>query len=253
MEEKNPIQVSDRLFLMLETLAEEGPMALMDLSRTLDLHKSTIHRLLLSLTYLGYVSQDAESGKYQLTFKLCELSNKILSRLDILDLIRPFLKKLAAATGETVHFVQLDGTEAVYIAKEESLQNSVRMVSKVGSRIPLYCSGVGKAMAADMPEEQLESIWKHSTVKALTKHTLTRYEDFLHTIEDVRRKGYALDDEENEMGVRCVAVSLPDYRGRAKYAFSISAPASRMSDTRIQELAEMLLKMKQDIMANQGL
>ncbi|MGI6069387.1 MAG: IclR family transcriptional regulator [Blautia sp.] len=253
MEEKNPIQVSDRLFLVLETLAEEGPTALMDLSRMLNLHKSTVHRLLLSLSYLGYVSQDGETGKYQLTFKLCELSNKILSRLDILDVIRPYLKKLAAATGETVHFVQLDGTEAVYIYKEESLQNSVRMVSKVGSRIPLYCSGVGKAMAADMSKEQLHTLWEQSPVHALTEHTITSYEDFMQTIQEVRKNGFALDDEENEIGVRCVAVSLPDYRGRAKYAFSISAPVSRMTDARTKELAQMLLEIKKDIVMQQGL
>lgn len=95
---------------------------------------------------MEYVKQDSETGKYSLSFKLLGLSNKLLSHIDILDTVRPCLKKLSEETGETVHFVQLDGLEAVYIYKEESHQNSIRMVSKVGSRIPLYCSGVGKAM-----------------------------------------------------------------------------------------------------------
>ncbi len=134
-----------------------------------------------------------ETGKYSLSLKLLGLSNKLLGHIDILDAVRPSLKALSQETGETVHFVQLDGIEAVYIYKEESNQNSVRMVSKVGSRIPLYCSGVGKAMAADMDEQQIQSIWEHSTIRKLTPHTIIDYTQFLAKIKEVREKGYALD------------------------------------------------------------
>ena len=173
MEEKNPIQVADRLFLVLETLASDGPIALADLSRQLALNKSTVHRLLCSLIYMGYVKQDTDTQKYDLSLKLLSLSNRLLSRMDILEVVRPHLKKLSEKTGETVHFVQLDGAEAVYIYKEESYQNSVRMVSKVGNRIPLYCSGVGKAMAADMEEEQIRRFWDASSIERLTPQTIT--------------------------------------------------------------------------------
>ena len=127
MEDKNPIQVADRLFLVLETLADTGSVTLAELCRQLGLNKSTLHRLLSSLIYMGYVKQDSETGKYSLTLKLLGLSNKLLGHMDILDAVRPSLKYLAEETGETVHFVQLEGTEAVYIYKEESTQNSVRM------------------------------------------------------------------------------------------------------------------------------
>lgn len=249
MENKNPIQVADRLFLVLETLADTGPVTLADLCRQLSLNKSTLHRILSSLIYMGYVKQDSETGRYSLSLKLLSLSNKMLGHMDILDAVRPSLKSLAQNTGETVHFVQLDGVEAVYIYKEESTQNSVRMVSKVGSRIPLYCSGVGKAMAADMKESQIQSIWEHSTIRKLTPHTITNYTQFLEKIKEVRKKGYALDDEENELGVRCLAVSVPDYLGRPKYAFSISAPASRMSDERIRQLSPILLDTKKEMLS----
>lgn len=246
MENKNPIQVADRLFLVLETLAETGPLPLTDLSRRLDLNKSTIHRLLTSLMYLGYVKQDAETGKYSLSFKILSLSNHLLEKMDILDTVRPILRQISNETGETVHFVQLDGTEAVYIYKEESTINSVRLVSKVGSRIPLYCSGVGKALMADMSPEKVKSIWEASEKKAYTPNTLTDYETFLECLEQVRKLGYALDNEENELGVRCIAVSLPDYSDVSRYAMSITAPVTRMSDSRILELADLLLKMKAD-------
>ena len=194
MENKNPIQVEDRLFLVLETLADTGPVTLADLCRQLSLNKSTLHRLLSSLIHMGYVKQDVETGKYSLSLKLLGLSNKLLGHIDILDAVRPSLKALSQETGETVHFVQLDGIEAVYIYKEESNQNSVRMVSKVGSRIPLYCSGVGKAMAADMDEQQIQSIWEHSTIRKLTPHTIIVDTQFVAKVKEVRENGYALDD-----------------------------------------------------------
>ena len=249
MEDKNPIQVADRLFLVLETLADTGSVTLAELCRQLGLNKSTLHRLLSSLIYMGYVKQDSETGKYSLTLKLLGLSNKLLGHMDILDAVRPSLKYLAEETGETVHFVQLEGTDAVYIYKEESTQNSVRMVSKVGSWIPLYCSGVGKAMAADMEEPQIQAIWDNSTIRKLTPHTIIDYNQFLEKIKEVREKGYALDDEENELGVRCIAVSIPDYLGHPKYAFSISAPVARMSDERILQLSAIVLKTKKEMLS----
>ena len=247
MENKNPIQVADRLFLVMEILAETGPVTLAELCSHLDLNKSTVHRLLSSLMYMEYVKQDSETGKYALSFKLLNLSNKLLSHIDILDTVRPCLRKLSAEIGETVHFVQLDGLDAVYICKEESQQNSIRMVSKVGSRIPLYCSGVGKAMMADMDSARIQTIWYDSDIKKLTPHTIIDYTQFLEKIKEVSTKGYALDDEENELGVRCIAVSIPDYKGRTKYAFSVSAPIGRMSDERIEELAKIVLEVKEEI------
>ena len=247
MENKNPIQVADRLFLVMEILAETGPVTLAELCSHLDLNKSTVHRLLSSLMYMEYVKQDSETGKYALSFKLLNLSNKLLSHIDILDTVRPCLRKLSAEIGETVHFVQLDGLDAVYICKEESQQNSIRMVSKVGNRIPLYCSGVGKAMMADMDPARIQTIWNDSDIKKLTPHTIIDYTQFLQKIKEVSTKGYALDDEENELGVRCIAVSIPDYKGRTKYAFSVSAPIGRMSDERIEELAKIVLEVKEEI------
>lgn len=246
MENRNPIQVADRLFLVLETLADAGPLPLTDLSRRLELNKSTVHRLLTSLMYLGYVKQDTETGKYSLSFKILSLSNRLLEKMDILDTVRPILRQISSETGETVHFVQIDGTDAVYICKEESTLNSVRMVSKVGNRIPLYCSGVGKAIMADLPEEKVKQIWNASEIKGYTPHTITDYDTLLDCLKQIRRQGYALDDEENELGVRCIAVSLSDYSGIYRYAMSITAPVTRMSDSRILELADVLLKMKAD-------
>lgn len=249
MEEKNPIQVSDRLFLVLETLAETGPVTLAALCQHLDLNKSTVHRLLCSLIYVGYVKQDPDSGKYSLSYKILALSSKALHHLDILETARPILKALAIETGETVHLVQLDGLEAVYIYKQEAYQNSIRMASKIGSRIPLYCSGVGKAMLADMRDEKVKEIWTRSKHHQLTPYTITRFDDLLEVIKKVRQNGYATDDEENEVGVRCIAASILDYNNKSQFAFSISAPTTRMTDERILQLSGIILETKKKLQA----
>lgn len=248
--QKNPIQVSERIFSAIECLAQHGAMGLQELSTALGLNKSTVHRILNSLICMDYVRQDAETSKYSLSFKICGLSNQILAKNSIIDIARPYIKELSARSGETVHLVQLDGINAIYIDKVEASQNSVRMISMVGKSIPLYCSGVGKAMLADMSDSKIESIWKRSSLHQLTEHTVTRYVDFMKLIEEARKSGYALDNEENELGVRCIAVSIKSYNGKSTHAISISAPKDRMSDNRILELKEMILKTKRQIEGN---
>lgn len=245
--QKNPIQVSERIFNTIECLAQNGAMGLQELSSKLSLNKSTVHRILNSLICMDYVRQDSESSKYSLSFKICGLSNQILARNSMIDIARPYIKELSSASGETVHLVQIDGINAIYIDKVEASKNSVRMISMVGKSIPLYCSGVGKAMLADLPNEKIESIWKHSSIRQLTKYTVTNYSDFLKLIDETRKTGYAMDNEENELGVRCIAVALKGYNGKSTHAISISAPKDRMSDKRILELKEMILKTKAQI------
>lgn len=245
--QKNPIQVSERIFHTIECLAQNGAMGLQELSADLGLNKSTVHRILNSLICMDYVRQDSETSKYSLSFKICGLSNQILAKNSMIDIARPYIKELSSASGETVHLVQIDGINATYIDKVEASQNSIRMISMVGKSIPLYCSGVGKAMLADMPDIKIESIWKRSSICPLTEHTVTKYVDFIQLIEETRKNGYAMDNEENELGVRCIAVSLKGYNGKSSHAISISAPKDRMSDERILELKEMILKTKQQI------
>lgn len=252
MESKNPIQVSERIFHTIEHLAQSGPTGLQDLSSELGLNKSTVHRILNSLICMDYVRQDAVTLKYSLSFKLCKIANQILSQNDMIDIARPYIRQLAKLSGETVHLVQIDGLCAVYIDKVESPRNVVRLVSMVGKSIPLYCSGVGKAMLADMPDDRIRSIWEHSDIEKITESTVTDFGKFRKLIEDIRKNGYALDNEENEPGVRCIAVSLKSFHGGPSYAISISGPRDRMDDRRIQELKDLVLDTKEKIAQETG-
>ena len=247
MEDKNPIQVADRLFGALELLAENGDAGVMEVSTALGLNKSTAHRVLNSLIYMGYARQNEETGRYEPSLKVVDLANKVMKHVDIVQAVRPYLRKLMEMTDETVHFVERDGVDAVYIDKIESYRYGIQMVSRIGSRIPLYCSGVGKAIAASLDEHEVEEIWIRSRIVPLTAHTFTDFEEFKKELAVIRARGYALDNEENENGVRCIAVSLKDYTGRVKYAFSISAPVSRMDDERIRQLAAYALEIKEQI------
>lgn len=248
MESKNPIQVSERIFSAIECLADSGPMGLLELSAELGLNKSTVHRILNSLICMDYVRQDSQTLKYSLSFKFCRISTQILSQNNMIDLTRPYLKQLAEQTGETIHLVQIDGIHAVYINKVESAHNTVRLVSMVGKSIPLYCSGVGKAMLAEMSDEKIRTIWEQSDIQHLTDYTVTDFDQFSALIEDVRHNGYALDNEENELGVRCIAVSIKGLSGMPSYAISISAPKDRMSDERVDSLKELILTTKSQIL-----
>ncbi len=241
---KNPIQVADKLFFVLETLADQGPMGLQDLSIYCNMNKSTTHRILNSLLYMGYVKQDTNTLKYRLSFKIWELASRLTSRLDIIEITRPVIKDLVQEISETVHLVCRDGNNAVYIDKVESYSNSIRMASKVGSTIPLYCSAVGKALLAGMDNVEIETIWNTSEICTHTEHTVTDFSTFMKEIEEIRHLGYALDNEENEKGVRCIAVALTTQTRTPTFAFSISAPINRMSDQRIAELAPEVLAAK---------
>lgn len=245
--QKNPIQVSEKLFQVIETLAENGPMGIMELSASLGFHKSTTHRLVTSLQCLGYVRQEEGSLKYSLSLKFLQLGSKIINQTNVATLIHPVLRRISEQIGETVHLVRREGNDAVYIDKVESSVGSIRMASRVGNRLPLYCSGVGKALLAEMEDEEIEKIWNTSDIKKLTPKTIVSFDELKERIDRVRTDGFATDDEENEEGVRCIAVSLKDYHKVPVYALSISAPVHRMTDERIQELKDIVLKYKVEI------
>ena len=240
MEDKNPIQVADRLFTALELLSERGPMSLKELTQSLGLNKSTTHRILASLIYMGYARQTPE-GDYDLTLKIVDLSERMRGRIDLANAIRPFLQELMEQCGETVHFVRMEVADCVYIDKVEAFQNNVPMVSHIGSRIPFYRSAVGKAMAAELSAREVEQLWNQTEIRNLV--------EFRENLEDVRRRGYALDNEENEKGVRCIAAALPlpGPDSASRYAFSVSVPISRMDNDRIRELSNYVLATKEAI------
>ncbi len=244
MPNQSTIQSVSRIFDILEYLAQSRSGGVSEIARAVNLSKGTVHRMLTTLCELGYVSKDL-GDRYFMTTKFLRLSASMLKFYDIRSQIRPFLEELSKKSGETVHFVKRDGDNIVYIDKVESNANSLQMVSRIGLTHPLYCTGVGKAILANLSDNETKDIWHSSQIIPRTPKTITDFDAFLCEIEKIRNLGFAIDDEENEMGVKCVACSICDENGKFDYAFSISAPVSRMDDKRISELSHLLLEIKE--------
>lgn len=251
-EEKNPVQSAERIFQVMEMLADKGELGLMEISAALKLHKSTVHRLLMSLIYMGYARQDEASQKYTLTYKVVSMADKILEHNDILQVAKPYMERLSDLSGEAVHLVQREGSNILYIYKIEAKVGTIRMVSHVGMIHPMYCSGVGKAIMATMPEEEQKRVWEESVIEKKTEKTITDFAQMQRVLEQIRKDGYALDDEENEKGVRCIAACLRSYQKEVRYAFSISGPTSRMTRERVAELAVDVKKVQGELSCELG-
>lgn len=251
-ETKNPVQSAERIFQVMELLADQGEMGLMEISAALNLHKSTVHRLLMSLIYMGYAKQDENTQKYMLSYKVVSMAGKILDRMDILLVAKPYLEKLSDISGEAVHLVQREGNHILYIYKIEAKVGTIRMVSHVGMIHPMYCSGVGKAIMATLPEKEVRQIWNESIIEKKTDRTITDYNEMLKVLDGIKKCGYALDDEENEKGVRCIAACLRGYHNEVKYAFSISGPTSRMTRERVEELSVDVKKIQSSLSRELG-
>jgi DNA-binding IclR family transcriptional regulator len=234
----NLVQTIERASLILDVLGQSPQgISVRDLSTKIKLPKGTIHRLLSSLVYFGYVRQDPKTRNYFLGLKLVELGNLLLSQLDLRKEAEPFLRDLAERTKETVHMVFLDRNEIVYIDKVETDQNpsGLKMASRVGLRNPAHSCAVGKVLLADLSEEALENFIKEKDLFKRTENTITDPIPLKEHLKLVRKQGYAIDDEENEKGIRCVAAPIYNEVGKAVAAISISGPAFRITKKVVQE------------------
>ena len=234
----NLVQTIERTSLILDILGQSPQgISIRDLSERIKLPKGTTHRLISSLTYFGYARQDSKTRNYFLGLKLVELGNLLLNQLDLRKEAEPFLRDLAERTNETVHMVFLDRGEIVYIDKVELDHNpsGLRMASRVGLRNPAHSSAVGKVLLSHLPEEELKGLVKEKGLPKRTENTITDLAQLKEHLRAVRTQGYAIDDEENEKGIRCVAAPIYNEVGRAVAAISISGPAFRITKKVVQE------------------
>jgi IclR family KDG regulon transcriptional repressor len=234
----NLIQTIERVTTILNVLAQSGKgTSLGDLAGKVALPKGTTHRLLASLMYFDFVRQDAESRKYALGFKLVELGSSLLEQIDLRREAEPFLHALSQRVGETVYLVILDRTEVVYIEKIEPEDTSIvlRTTSKVGQRNAAHSCSLGKALLSQLPEAELDAILKDMPLIQKTSNTITDPNQLKDHLKTICARGYAIDDEESEEGIRCVAAPVYNDRGVAVAAISISGPAVRVTRQKIQD------------------
>jgi DNA-binding IclR family transcriptional regulator len=223
------IQVLDRALAILDTLSAEGPdLSLGEISEKLGLHKSTAHRVIMVLERHNLIERNSVNGRYRLGLKLFELGTRAVSQLDLRERARPFLERLVLETSETVHLCILDDSEVVYLDKVEPTR-SVRMATSVGRRNPAHCTAVGKAIMAYLSDAQVEVIVRKQGLRAMTSNTITSFVELKKELSAIRERGYAVDNEEIEEGVRCIGCVVRNFFGEPLAAISISAPAFRLT------------------------
>ncbi len=242
MKMSDGVQSVERALSILEVLANyRDGLGVTDISEKVDLHKSTVYRLLSTLISMDYVIQDKETNRYMTTFKLYELGNKRVESMDILTASKPYTKKLMESLNEVVHLVVRENNKIIYIDKVEA-NNTIRMASTIGKRSPMYCTSVGKAMLAYFSDEEVEKVWNASNVVKLTPNTIVDYDMFRIELEKVRANGYALDNEENEDGVRCIGAPIFDRNKQIAGAISISGPIFRVSEEKLDIISSEVIK-----------
>lgn len=233
--------------MLLDFLSEstEG-MSLTQLSQRAKLPKSTIHGLLATLREGKFVDQDAETGHYRLGIRLFELGNKVARSWDIRDAALPVMKRLNKEFGETVHLGAEDNGEVLYLEKiaPDSL---VSIVSDVGLRLPMHCSGLGKVLLAQKSKTELRRFLELKGLPALTYRTITSAESLEKELIQIREQGYAMDDGETMEGLRCVAAPIFDTDERARFAISISGQIRDMYGKRLDRIIEETKAAAEDI------
>ncbi len=234
------IQSVDRALKILDLFDEHNTeLKITEISEKMMLHKSTVHSLLKTLQKHHYIEQIDESGKYKLGMKLFERGNFVIHSIDIRALAKEYLYSLSQKTDLTVHLVILDGKEGVYIDKVESSSATI-LYSRIGRRVPIHSSGVGKALVAFKSTEELERLLNDYDFIKRTDNTITNREDFLRELEAIRSRGYAIDNQENEPGVYCIALPIRNYTGNVVASISISSPIMRVNEEKMQKNIELL-------------
>ncbi len=238
--EKTPdyhVRVVDRVIGILEELADEsakwGNVAL---AEKLGLHKSTVHRLLAVLQRNGFVERELGSTRYRLGLRMFELGMAAATQLDILKRAKPYLTKLVEATGETAHLGVLRQGEVISLMNVES-RHTVHTPATVGRRLPLHCTSQGKAILAFLPPDQLARQLKGYVLSRHTPNTIVSKDRFRAELAMVVSRGYALDNEEYEEGLRCIGAPVWDHLEGVAGAVSIAGPAFRMTGSRLPALS----------------
>jgi DNA-binding IclR family transcriptional regulator len=230
----------ERALAMLEAASQAADgLSNAEISRKLNIPKSSASYILRTLETQGYLSRDAESGKYRVGLKILSLSRGALGGMDVRSVALPIMRRLTQQTGVTCHLAVLDGAEAVYIEKVEP-EGFIRMDTWVGRRMRVHATSVGKAIVAYIPAEHLEEIVRKSGMERRTPKTIVTLPRLLKELEKVRMQGYAVDDEENNLGARCVAAPVFDERGAILAGLGLSGTTQQVSPQTMPRILEAL-------------
>ncbi len=247
------IKSVDRALKVLDILKHYPKgLGVTELANQLDVAKSTSHRLLASLEEYGYVQKADNFNTYRMGLKFLEMQQFVIEQLDIVELAHPILDKLSHELEEIVHLVMLDGNEIVYIDKVDKNSSTIRIYSQIGKRAPLHCTGVGKAILAYYDSNKLESFFNTITMNQFTKNTLSSQQNLVPELSTIRNQRYAMDNEEHEIGIRCIAAPVFNHIGEVQFAISATGPISRMDNEVLKERIPLIQQAAKQISKKLG-
>ena len=230
-----------RALSVLDLFTVEHPeLTLAEISRGMDVHKSSVLRILATLESAGLVAKDSRTGKYRLGLKILELAGRVLSRYDLRTVAGPYMEELARKTGEIIHLAIRHGDHIVYLDKKGQGQ-VLTVATRIGGRHPAYASAMGKVLLAGLPAEESGVLIGSEPLARLTPHTIPEPAALAEELVRVRSAGYALDNEESFPGISCVAAPIRDRGGRVTAAISVTVPTQRMGSARREELRELVM------------
>ncbi len=232
----------ERALLLVDALAEEPrEHSLTELSKKLGWPKSTVHGVLSTLVQYRYAEQSDETGRYRLGIRFFELGIKVGKMWDIRSIAIPYMQKLNTELGEMVQLGTEDRGEMLYLEKLDST-HLIRIVSEIGGRLPIHCTGLGKAILAYMPPLKVKQIIREHGLTSYTANTITHPAALERELQKIREQGYAIDDGEIMLGLRCVAAPIFDGKGQVKYALSISGIQNNLEGARLERIKNRVVE-----------
>lgn len=250
--ESKGVQVLERALDIIELLSlEKDGIGVTEIGVRLSLHKSTVHRLLNALGERGYIEKDTVRSNYRLGLKFVEIGSIWLNQLELKTEAAPYLRKLAETVRQPVHLAILRGSDAVYMEKIDPVSN-LRLYSQIGKRIPVWCSALGKALLFDMGEPELHAFVATLGMEPFTDRTIRSGDALESQIRASAARGWAVDDEEHEPGIRCVAAPVRDYAGKIIAAVSASGDGRILAPERDAEHAALVMDTAGEISRRMG-
>jgi DNA-binding IclR family transcriptional regulator len=245
------VEAADRVLRVLQSFEPgDRDVSLGEIATRVGLPKSSVHRLLATLTAHRLVERDPSTRRYRLGIRLFELGSAAIHERGLHSATLPALEDLSARSGETCHLAVLSGTEAVYVYKLDG-PSSIIMSSRVGGRAPCHATSIGKVLAASAGDDFLRAL-RELPLRRFTPRTITSLKAFEAELTSVRGQGYALDLEEFEEGLRCIAAPVRDHSGRVIAALGIAGPRRRLEDERLGGLVEIVIAAAQRLSRNLG-
>lgn len=246
------IQALDRALKIVDLFDDQNKeLKISEVSTRMNLHKSTVHSLLKTLQMNGYIAQDEQTGKYRLGMRFVEKGQLLLNNLDIRDVARVHLRGLSTATGQTTHLVMIEGKEGIYIDKVEGEKAAIRY-SRIGRRVPLHTSAAGKVLAAFRSTDERAQMMTGYEFEKRTERTINSIDAYMKELEQVKRQGFAIDNEENEPGVRCAAAPIFNHNAQVIVAMSISTMVAHVDEQELFRLIELLQQETSEISRQLG-